>query len=75
VFKSPQTQARDFFVEIDHQAAGKLMYPGLPYKLSTMTPSNNQGAPLFGQHNVEVYCNRLGYSKEDLIKMREAGVI
>jgi crotonobetainyl-CoA:carnitine CoA-transferase CaiB-like acyl-CoA transferase len=75
VFKSPQTKARDFFVEIDHQAAGKLMYPGLPYKLSTMAPSHNQGAPLLGRHNAEVYGSRLEYSKEDLIKMREAGVI
>lgn len=75
VFKSPQTQARDFYVEIEHPVAGKLMYPGLPYKLSKTVPRHNQGAPLLGQHNEEIYSNRLGYSKQDLIKLREAGVI
>jgi crotonobetainyl-CoA:carnitine CoA-transferase CaiB-like acyl-CoA transferase len=75
VFKSPQTQARDFYVEINHPAAGTLMYPGLPYKLSKTTPCRNHGAPLLGEHNEEVYCNRLGYSKQELVKLREAGVI
>lgn len=75
VFNSPQTKAREFFEEIDHPKAGKLMYPGLPYKLSTMTPSGNFGAPLLGQDNVDVYCGQLGYSKEDLVRLKEAGVI
>lgn len=75
VFNSPQTKAREFFEEIDHPKAGKLMYPGLPYKLSSMTPKDNFGAPLLGQDNEEFYCGRLGYSKEDLVRLREAGVI
>ena len=74
-YNSPQTKAREFFTEIDHPAAGKLMYPGLPYKLSTMTPSKNHGAPLLGQHNEEIYTERLGYAKEDLVRLKEAGVI
>ena len=75
VFKSPQTQARDFYVEIEHPRAGKLMYPGLPYRLSKTAPRDNHGAPLLGQHNEEVYCKRLGYTKQDLVKLLEAGDI
>lgn len=75
VYESPQTQARGFTVEIDHPVAGRLIYPGLPYQLSSSAPCNNQGAPLLGQHNEEIYCNRLGYTKRDLIKLREAGDI
>lgn len=75
VFHSPQTKARKFFEEIDHPRAGKLMYPGLPYKLSTMTPSDHFGAPLLGQDNADIYCGRLGYPKEELVRLREAGVI
>jgi len=75
VFKSPQTQARGFYVEIEHPAAGPLMYPGQPYQFSRTAPRNNRGAPLLGQHNEEVYCRRLGYAKQDLVKLREAGVI
>ena len=51
------------------------MYPGLPYKLSTMTPSDNHGAPLLGQNNEEIYVEDLGYSKEDLVRLKEAGII
>jgi CoA:oxalate CoA-transferase len=75
VFKSPQTQARNFYVEIDHPKAGKLMYPGLPYQFAKTESRNGQGAPLLGQHNEEVYCNRLGYTKLEWVKFREAGVI
>jgi CoA:oxalate CoA-transferase len=75
VFKSPQTQARDFCVEIEHPRGGKLMYPGLPYHFSETAPRDNHGAPLLGQHNEEVYCKRLGYTKQDLVKLREAGDI
>ena len=74
VYNSPQTKAREFFEEIDHPAAGKLMYPGLPYKLSTMTPKDNFGAPLLGQDNEEIY-GALGYAKEDIVRLKEAGVI
>jgi crotonobetainyl-CoA:carnitine CoA-transferase CaiB-like acyl-CoA transferase len=31
-------------------------------------------APLLSQHNEEVY-SRLGYSREDLVKLRERGII
>jgi crotonobetainyl-CoA:carnitine CoA-transferase CaiB-like acyl-CoA transferase len=75
VFKSPQTQARGFYVEIEHPTAGTLMYPGQPYQFSKTARRNSHGAPLLGQHNEEVYCHRLGYTKQDLVKLREAGVI
>jgi crotonobetainyl-CoA:carnitine CoA-transferase CaiB-like acyl-CoA transferase len=75
VFTSPQSKARDFFAEIDHPRAGKHMYPGLPYKLRISPPGGNVGAPILGQHNEEVYCGRLGYSKQDLVKLKEAGII
>jgi len=74
VFTSPQTQARDFYVEIDHPRAGKLMYPGVPYQLSSTAPRNHRGAPLLGQHNEEIY-QRLGFTRPDLVKLREAGDI
>jgi hypothetical protein len=32
-------------------------------------------APLLGEHNVEVYCDHLGYTREELIQLRGLGVI
>ena len=32
-------------------------------------------APLLGEHNEEVFCERLGYSRQDLVRMRAEGAI
>lgn len=72
---SPQVEARGFLVEIDHPVAGKLKYPSRPYQFSQTPWRVERPAPLIGQHNEEVFGNRLGYTKQDLVKMRETGVI
>ena len=73
-FNSPQSKARNFFVEIDHPVAGKLMYPGLPFKMSSGAPEGNVGAPTLGQNNAEIL-GELGYSKQDLVALERADVI
>jgi crotonobetainyl-CoA:carnitine CoA-transferase CaiB-like acyl-CoA transferase len=72
---SPQIKAREFFIEIDHPVAGKLAYPASPYHFSKTPSRIERPAPLVGQHNEEVFCNHLGYTKEDLVKFKEARVI
>jgi crotonobetainyl-CoA:carnitine CoA-transferase CaiB-like acyl-CoA transferase len=43
---------RQFFVTLDHPVAGRLTYPGVPYKLpNTPLPLHARPAPLLGQHN------------------------
>ena len=75
LLNSPQVEARGFLVEIDHPVAGKLKYPSRPYHLSETPWSVERPAPVIGQHNEEVFCQRLGYTKKDLVKLREARVI
>lgn len=75
VVKSEQLAYRGFFVDVDHPEAGRIKLPGLPYKMSQTPWQVNRPAPLLGQHNEEVFCQRLGYSKQDLVRMRQAGVI
>jgi crotonobetainyl-CoA:carnitine CoA-transferase CaiB-like acyl-CoA transferase len=70
----PHFQERGFWVEIDHPETGRLTYPGAPFKMSE-TPWQAQRAPLLGEHNEEIYCQRLGYTKEDSVKLRQAGII
>jgi len=74
VIDSPQIKERGFFVEFDHPEAGKLGYPSAPYQLSETPWAVERPAPILGQHNEEIY-QRLGYSKQDLSQLREAGVI
>jgi len=74
LLNDPHYQARGFWVEVDHPETGKLTYPGAPFKMSE-TPWQVGRAPLLGEHNEEIYCRRLGYSKHDLVVLRETGVI
>ncbi len=74
-FRSPQIEAHGYLMEIEHPLAGKLKYPGWPYLFSNISWRTKQPAPLLGQHNEEVFCDRLGYTKKDLLKLRQAGII
>jgi len=69
-----QALARDFFVELDHAEAGAQVYPSAPYRFSR-TPWAGRPAPLIGEHNEEVYCDRLGYSRSELAQLADAEVI
>ena len=75
VLNCPQLNDRGFFAEIDHPEAGKLKYPTAAYKFSETPWRAERPAPLLGQHNELVYCDRLGYSKIDLVRMKETEVI
>ncbi|MBI2305326.1 MAG: CoA transferase [Chloroflexi bacterium] len=75
LFKARQLQEREFFVELEHPEAGPLRYPGAPYKLSETPAQINSAAPLLGQHNEEILCQRLGYSPEELAIMHQMRII
>jgi len=74
-FNSPQITARQYLLEVEHPLTGKLKYPGMPYRFSNLPRPTRRAAPLLGQHNENVFCDRLRFSKEELVKLRQAGVI
>jgi len=69
----PQHEARGFFQQIDHPMAGRLTYPGAPFKMSE-TPPEIRRAPLLGEQNEEVYAGTLGLSKENMIDLKDHGI-
>ena len=75
VVKNRQLAEHGFFIKVEHPETGQLTYPGAPYKFARTPWAVRRPAPLLGQHNEEIYCNQLGYSKEELTKMAETGVI
>ena len=75
VLEDKQMKAREFFVDIDRAKTGKLTFPGVPYRFSEIQREAPVAAPLLGQHNEEIYCKRMGYTRIDLDKLKEAGVI
>jgi len=64
---------RGYFTYIDHPCAGQLKMPGLPFDLGS-SQAEMKPAPLLGEHNTEVF-GRLGYTDEQLVTLRETGVI
>jgi len=72
--ESQHLNARGYFVAVDHPATGSVRYPGAQFKMGDL-PHRLQRAPLLGEHNEEVYRGRLGYSRNDLVRLREQGVI
>jgi len=74
VYEDEHYKERKYWQEIDHPVTGKILYPGSPYRSDEMPWTVRRPAPLLGQHNEEVY-GKLGYSPEDLVKLREVGII
>jgi len=75
VMQWEQARQRDFFAEIQHPVAGTLPYPTAAYRMSKTPWQARRPAPLLGQHNEEIYCQRLGYSRQELVTMRATGII
>ena len=72
---SKQLEVRGFFGEVEHPVMGKVKCPTAPYRFSETPHRFHHPAPMLGEHNKEIFVNRLGYSKEDLMRMRGAGII
>ena len=73
--ENEQLKARNFFMEIEHPEAGTYHYPGAPAKLSKTPWRMSRHAPLLGEHNKDVYCQHLGYSREELVEIKNTGII
>jgi crotonobetainyl-CoA:carnitine CoA-transferase CaiB-like acyl-CoA transferase len=73
--ESDQTQARGFFVDLDHPVVGKYRQVRAMHLYSESQPAIRWPAPLVGQHNEEILCGELGLSREDLVSLHAGGVI
>jgi crotonobetainyl-CoA:carnitine CoA-transferase CaiB-like acyl-CoA transferase len=71
----PQVQAREMFVELEHRVHGPVKITGTPLKMSETPGQVRSLAPDPGQHNEDVFVGLLGYSKDDLARWREEGVV
>ncbi len=73
-FRSAQTEARGFLVEIAHPVAGTFRYPSWPYQFAGITKPDYRPAPTLGQHTASVLAS-IGYGEGDLAALRAAGAI
>ncbi len=76
VVKEPQVLHRDMIIEVENRKLGRVKIPGMPLRVCGMTGKDPvTPPPMHGEHNEEILCGRLGYSKEELKKFQEKGVI
>jgi len=76
VAHDPQVKAREMLTEVTSpDGSSKVLVTGTPLRMSETPLKIERSFPAIGQHNEEIYCRLLGYSHEDLVKLKEEGVI
>jgi crotonobetainyl-CoA:carnitine CoA-transferase CaiB-like acyl-CoA transferase len=68
-------RTRGYWAEYDHPIVGRITQTGAPVRMGEGGYAVRRAAPLLGQHNALIYRGRLGYSPEELARLRKQGVI
>ena len=71
----PQVLANNYITDFDHPQFGKTQVVGMPLRLSQTPGSVRLPAPEFGQHTEEILTDLLGYSWEQVGKLKDQAVI
>ncbi len=75
LFMNEHLQARGFFQQVRHPALGTATIPRPPFQMSLTPWRVRRSAPLLGEHNEQIYCGRLGFSRIDLVRLCQQGVV
>ena len=74
VFADPVVRHLGLIAEMDHPTAGRVQAPGIPVRMSGTPPSVRSHPPVLGEHTDEVL-TELGYTNEEIARMRGEGAI
>jgi crotonobetainyl-CoA:carnitine CoA-transferase CaiB-like acyl-CoA transferase len=70
VLKSPQLEARKFFIEArDSSGEPSIQCPGVPYRFSHFPIDRLKRAPRAGRDNLQIYQNELGLTGEEMKRL------
>ncbi len=76
IFADPHIRARDNILEFPNPLGGLLHMVGVMPKLSATPGQVESTGPIeVGEHNEEIYCGRLGLSRNDLHDLSNRGII
>jgi crotonobetainyl-CoA:carnitine CoA-transferase CaiB-like acyl-CoA transferase len=74
MLEHPQTLAREMVIEVEHSKLGPVRALGAPLKMSGESPSTRRGAPLLGEHTLEVL-RESGFADSEITALERAGVV
>lgn len=76
VVKHPQLIHRNMIVDVEDKTIGHVKIAGNPIKMTNLPDENfRKAAPEIGEHNEEILSKILKYSKEEISKLKEEGII
>ena len=76
LMSDPQLKARDFWTEVEHpELNASLPYPRPCMAFSGTSCEIRRRAPHIGEHNEEIYLGELGFSREEMVLLKEKGVV
>jgi len=75
VFADPQVLARGLAIELPHVLGGKVAQVASPIRLSETPVEYRNAPPLLGEHTTQVLQAVLGLGADEVLALREAGVI
>jgi benzylsuccinate CoA-transferase BbsF subunit len=73
--EDPHLRARDYWVRLEHPEVGLRQHAGVPWKMSRTPTEVRAPAPTIGQHTDEILTSLLGYSADDLTRLRAQGAL
>jgi crotonobetainyl-CoA:carnitine CoA-transferase CaiB-like acyl-CoA transferase len=71
----PQIIENDYLTDLDHPTLGKIKIPGYPVHFNGNCVQANRAAPELGEHTDEILTAVGGYSRSEIERFREDGVI
>jgi crotonobetainyl-CoA:carnitine CoA-transferase CaiB-like acyl-CoA transferase len=74
VFADPQTIDQEMVVSTEHPGHGEVSMPGFPIKFTGAPCRLRRPAPDLGA-DTDAVLQELGYSPDEITRLREAGVI
>jgi len=75
ILNHPYAKERKMVIEMRSPSGKRVKTLGNPFKMAGAKEENFIFPPFLGQHNQEVYGNLLGYTEQDLKKLKEEGII
>ncbi|WP_205521438.1 CaiB/BaiF CoA transferase family protein [Pseudomonas viridiflava] len=75
VFDDPQVLARGLAIELPHALGGRVAQVASPIRLSETPVEYRRAPPLLGEHTAQVLQALLGMSGDEVVALREAGVL